>query len=164
MLFQRVLDLLNRITRILMIGIILSMSLILLLQIVSRFLVFMPLSWSQELLQYLNIWLVFLGAAVAVKEKAHIKVDFVVEHFTVSARKFFRIFSYLASGLLVSLVATQAYELMGKTMNKTTGSFPVPVGYFYLSLLVGCSLMTLNYVFLIYAELIPSTERGSFGS
>lgn len=152
MIFQRTLDLLNRITRIFMIGIILIMSLILLLQIISRFLVFMPLSWSQELLQYLNIWLVFLGAAVAVKEKAHIKIDLMVERFPSSFGKFFRIFSYLVSTLLVSLVAHQAYTLMGKTMHKCIGSFPVPMGYFYLSLLCGCSLMALNYFFLIFSE------------
>lgn len=160
MVFQRMLDLLNKITRIFMIGIILFMSFILLLQIVSRFLVFMPLSWSQELLQYLNIWLVFLGAAVAVKEQAHIKIDLLVEFFPSGFSKFFRIFSYLVSVILVCLVAGQAYTLMGKTMNKCIGSFPVPMGYFYLSLLVGCSLMALNYFFLVYSEFRSPGREG----
>ncbi|MGC9372575.1 MAG: hypothetical protein ACP5DY_04565, partial [Thermovirgaceae bacterium] len=61
MIFEKTLGLLNAVTRAVMVALILFMSLVLLLQITSRFVVFMPLSWSQELLQYLNMWLVFLG-------------------------------------------------------------------------------------------------------
>lgn len=152
MIFEKILEFLNKITSVFITGIIIFMSLILLLQIVSRFLVFMPLPWSQELLQYLNIWLVFLGASVAVKEQAHIKIDFVVVALPAVLRKSLRVFAYLSSLVLVSLVATQAYTLMGKTMGTSLGSFPVPMAYFYLSLLSGCILMAVNYFFLIYSE------------
>ncbi|HPI98918.1 MAG TPA: TRAP transporter small permease [Synergistales bacterium] len=153
MLFQRFLDLLNKVTRIVMVGILLVMSFILFLQIASRFLVFMPLPWSQELLQYLNIWLVFLGAGLAVKEQGHIKIELFISIFPLSWISVFRIFSYLVSFCLVTLVALQAYELMGKTMHSSIGALPVPMGYLYLSLVVGGALMALNYFFLICSEI-----------
>ncbi len=161
LIFEKTLGFLNSVTRAVMVALILCMSLVLLLQITSRFVVFMPLSWSQELLQYLNMWLVFLGAAVAVKEGAHIKIDLMVERFPVGVKKGFRILSSAVSAALVSFIAYQAFVLVGKTMDKTTGSFPLPVAYFYMSLLAGCCLMVLNYFFLIYAELRPPKEKGA---
>jgi TRAP-type C4-dicarboxylate transport system permease small subunit len=34
------------------------------------------LPWIDEVLRYLNIWVVFLGASVAVKQHSHLSVDF----------------------------------------------------------------------------------------
>jgi len=160
-IFEKTLGFLNAATRVVMVVLILSMSVVLLLQIMSRFVVFMPLPWSQELLQYLNMWLVFLGAAVAVKEGAHIRIDLMVVRFPEGFKKGFRVLSNAVSASLVSLIAHQAFVLVGKTMDKTTGSFPLPVAYFYMSLLAGCCLMVLNFLFLIYAEFRSSQERGA---
>jgi C4-dicarboxylate transporter DctQ subunit len=161
LIFEKTLSFLNSVTRAVMVALILFMSMVLLLQIISRFVVFIPLSWSQELLQYLNMWLVFLGAAVAVKEGAHIKIELMVERFPEGFRKGFRILSSAISAALVSLIAHQSFVLVGKTLDKTTGSFPLPVAYFYMSLLAGCCLMVLNYISLIYAELRPPQGKGA---
>lgn len=160
MVFEKIVGLLNAVTRVVMVVLIILMSLVLLLQITSRFLVFVPLSWSQELMQYLNIWLVFLGAAVAVREDSHIRIDLFIERFSEKHKRSFRIVVHAVSVVLVSLIACQAFVLVGKTMDKTTSSFPLPVAYFYVSVLVGCCLMVVNYLFLIYAELRPSRGKG----
>lgn len=132
-----------------MVGIVICMSFILLLQIVTRYVAFFPIPWSQELLQYLNIWLVFLGAGLAVREGAHIRIDMLQQALPPGMRRLFGVLSDGISLSLVCLVARQAYVLMGKTASQSFGSFPLTMAWFYLSLLLGCSIMALNYVLLI---------------
>lgn len=149
MRIDAVVGLLNRITRYVLIALVLSMAFILLLQIISRFVVFFPLPWSQELLQYMNIWMVFLGAGLAVKEGGHIRVELLRERLPESAKLPFDILSNALSLSLVLFVATQAYTLVGRTAKQSFGSFPLAMSWFYLSLLLGCSLMAINYVLII---------------
>ena len=152
-------DFLNRVTRYILISIVVVMTFILLLQIVSRFLVFFPLPWSQELLQYMNIWMVFLGAGLAVKEGGHIRVELLREKLPEKMKPLFNTLSNVLSLALVSLVALQAYTLMGKTASQSFGSFPLPMSWFYLSLLLGCSLMALNYALVIFRDLFALSGK-----
>lgn len=143
---------LNRIIKYVLIALVLAMASILLLQIISRFVVFFPLPWSQELLQYMNIWMVFLGAGLAVKEGGHIRVELLRERFPKGFKRPFDIFSNALSLSLVVFVAVQAYTLVGRTAKQSFGSFPLAMSWFYLSLLLGCSLMAVNYVLIIVHE------------
>jgi TRAP-type C4-dicarboxylate transport system permease small subunit len=44
-------------------------------QVVFRFLLSSPLSWSQEVATFLLVWITLLGIAIAQREKAHIAVN-----------------------------------------------------------------------------------------
>jgi TRAP-type C4-dicarboxylate transport system permease small subunit len=43
--------------------------------VVWRYVLSAPLSWTKELSGYLFTWLIFVGAALAVKEGAHIRIE-----------------------------------------------------------------------------------------
>lgn len=45
-------------------------------QVVFRYVVNDPLSWSEELARYMFVWLCYLGAYVAVLRNAHVGVDY----------------------------------------------------------------------------------------
>jgi C4-dicarboxylate transporter DctM subunit len=58
-----------------LVGIALSvMSLLVFLQVVMRYLFHAPMSWSDEVAVYCMVWSVYLAAAWAVRERAHIRV------------------------------------------------------------------------------------------
>lgn len=48
-----------------------GMVVVVLLQIVYRYVLAAPLSWSEEISRYLLVWVSFFGAAVAVKHRGH---------------------------------------------------------------------------------------------
>ena len=50
------------------------------LQVIFRYFFNHPLFWSEELSRYCFVWIVFVGAAIAVKHGAHIGVDYFVKH------------------------------------------------------------------------------------
>ena len=65
-------------------------------QVVSRYVLHVSLSWSEEVARFLLMWLVMLGAAYAFKTKSHFAMALVVNCFGERLRK--------ALALLVSLV------------------------------------------------------------
>lgn len=56
-----------------------AMVVIIFAQVVFRYALMLPLSWSEELARYLFIWATFLGAAIAFYRDTHIKVTFFVD-------------------------------------------------------------------------------------
>ncbi len=65
---------LNRCVEYLVMGVSLSMALVILLQVVFRYVFNHSLFWSEELGRMLLVWLSFMGASVAYKRKAHMGV------------------------------------------------------------------------------------------
>ncbi len=52
---------------------------LMLVAIFFRYVLNSSLFWSDEIVRYLFVWLTFLGAAIAVRDKAHIRVEYFVE-------------------------------------------------------------------------------------
>jgi TRAP-type C4-dicarboxylate transport system permease small subunit len=52
----------------------------------SRYVMGQAVPWSDEVARYLFIWLVFLGAAVAVRRRAHYAVHLIVDRFAKRAK------------------------------------------------------------------------------
>ncbi|NLN16134.1 MAG: TRAP transporter small permease [Firmicutes bacterium] len=53
-----------------------ALVIVVLLQIIYRYILASPLSWSEEISRYLLVWVSFFGAAVAVKHKGHFGLGF----------------------------------------------------------------------------------------
>lgn len=51
---------------------VITVTVVVLLQITFRFFLNSPLSWSGELATYILVWLTFLGLAIAQRDKAHV--------------------------------------------------------------------------------------------
>lgn len=62
-------------------------TLIVAAQIASRFIFKIPLPWSEEVARYLFIWLVWVGASYATKERKHISIDVVISRIPKMGKK-----------------------------------------------------------------------------
>lgn len=51
------------------------------LQVFFRYVLLKPLSWSEELARYCFVWLSFIGAAMALGQKLHFGIDYLVNKF-----------------------------------------------------------------------------------
>src|SRR3954470_12551219 len=60
-------------------------------QVVCRYVLGAPLSWSEELARYCFVWIVFLGAVVALRRGALIGVDLLASRFSAGAQGRLRI-------------------------------------------------------------------------
>ncbi len=58
-----------------------AMTLLILLQVFFRFVVYVPFPWSEECARYLMIWMGMLGSVIALQQGRHIGVTFFMEKF-----------------------------------------------------------------------------------
>lgn len=57
----------------------LAMTVLILLQVFFRFVIYIPFPWSEECARYLMIWMGMLGSVIALKQGRHIGVSFFME-------------------------------------------------------------------------------------
>jgi len=69
----------NRILKYIVSLVFIILSILVILQVITRFIVDYPLSWTEEISKYLMIYIVFLGSALAMRNHQHIAIDFLPE-------------------------------------------------------------------------------------
>jgi C4-dicarboxylate transporter DctQ subunit len=104
------------------------------------------LSWSDEIMRYLNIWLIFLGASLTAKTNSHMSMDFFV-------RKLFPasllpIVQRITLGIVCAALLALMWVSLMKTLstrNVMIQAFDIPIAWFYAAIPIGCLLMFVEY-------------------
>lgn len=109
------------------------------------------LAWTDEILRYLNIWLVFLGAAMGVKRGIHMNVEFFLQKFfTEPVRR--RVTQGVLLIILVSLglLIVFGIQKVVNYRNVQIQAMPISIAWFYLAIPVGCLLMAVDYSLILW--------------
>jgi len=121
--------------------ILIAMVLITFSQVVSRYLLHVSLSWSEESARFLLMWMAMLSAAYGFKTKSHFALTFIVGRFSAGWRRTIGLLVTLATAIFLVVFVVKALELtqsvMGRIGPGTQISFAVP----YSSTIVGGVLM-----------------------
>ena len=97
------------------------------LQVVSRFVPFVPrYIWTEEIARFAFIWVIMLGATVAVRENTHFKVDLLPE-FTPAVERGLKLFMLILLLLLslVFLLGGWQFALFGSTQQSEISGLPM---------------------------------------
>ncbi|TCN18414.1 TRAP transporter small permease [Mesobacillus foraminis] len=151
---DKLLKTLNSLLNGIIVVVLVSMVSLVFLNVVLRYVFSSGITWSEELARYLFVWLVFLGAVVATKEKGHLGVDLLIG---AVPKKFQKILYLLASSLTVFVLILfldgllKMMELNKMVTGPATG---IPESVFYLAGVVSSILMivitavqTIRFVF-----------------
>jgi TRAP-type transport system small permease protein len=111
-----------------------------------RYLLKLPLSWTEEVVLICMVWTCFLGASVATKHNEHIVIDIVV---TLVPRRLAQAMEFctltIITGVLVILL-WQGILLVDRTQEVTTIALGIPTMYMYAAIPVSASLMLIHTV------------------
>lgn len=123
------------------------MVLILLLvvgQVVMRYIFDSPLTWSEELAVYAMVYLTFIGGIMAMRDKEHIDVNIVYEFLPERGRKIFRAFSRLITAIFLVVVIYYGFELTMENFTVASVATKIPMAYIY-GIIPVCALGMLYY-------------------
>lgn len=127
--FQKIMDAISGLT-------LCTMVLLIFTQVIFRYVLKSPLSWSEELAQYVFSWLIFAGSAVAYRENKHVNVDLVVQSLkNPFLRKAFTCLAHLLVLYFLLIVVWYSYPIASQLvrLNKIAVSMPaLKLGYVYL--------------------------------
>jgi TRAP-type C4-dicarboxylate transport system permease small subunit len=132
-----------------------SLVVVVLAAVVVRYFGVFPgsLHWAAEYSRFGIVWIVMLGSAVALDHGAHVAIDF-TDHLPPQLCRAARRIGFVLGLLFLAVLAWQGFRLTGATMRQLSPSLRIPVGYAYLALPIGATIMAVQSVlFALFPEL-----------
>lgn len=124
------------ILKIIIICLLIVMSISVFAQVIFRYVLKSPISWSEEITTYLFSWLTYCGAAVVLKNNGHVNVSTLVENIkNKRIRKVVILFSQLLMLGFLMIVLYYSVDLVSQLMindQRLLNIESIPVAYFFL--------------------------------
>ena len=141
---DRVDDVLSRV----LIGLLAFLVLDVCWQVVTRFLLNDPSSYTEEIARFTLIWISLLGAASAYKRGLHLGIDIVTSALPIAARFAAQVFVHLCViGFALTILIYGGSKLVAMTfqLQQVSAVLGVKMGYIYLAMPIS------GVLFLVYA-------------
>jgi C4-dicarboxylate transporter DctQ subunit len=89
-----------------------AMIIVAFLQIVLRNFFATGITWGDQFVRYLVVWVGFIGAALATREGKHITIEVVSQWLSTQANQYIRLFSHLLSAFICGLLTLAALKFV----------------------------------------------------
>ncbi len=133
-----------------------AMTLLISTDVFMRYILNSPIFWAEEIAVFMQIGMVFIGAAAVTRKGSHITIDLIssIAHNKV----FLDIIKCVASFIGVAFGATYIsyaypYAIWGSTSGQVSASLGIPLWIPYSTVLVGSVLITLHYIVIFIRSL-----------
>jgi TRAP-type C4-dicarboxylate transport system permease small subunit len=113
-------------------------------QVVSRFVLRTPSSFTEELAGFLLIWIGLLGAAYCLRARSHLAIDLLVSRLRGRARRAATITAHLivaAFALAAMVIGGALLVRLALQLHQISAAMGIPVGFVYLALPLAGLLM-----------------------
>ncbi len=127
-------------------------------QVITRYLLKNPSTWSEELVSYLFAWASLFGASLVTGERGHMNIPILVDRMKPNLQKFFNIFAEIVAFAFSAIILVYGgIQISQLAMGQMTSSLGVAVGVFYVALPV-CGILNMIYTILNIID-ICKTEQ-----
>lgn len=116
------------------------------LQVIMRYVFNSSLSWSEEVMRYAFIWMVYVGGAITARKKGHVKLELFENMLPAKGRK---ILYYIQNilviiGLLVLIWA--GYDLCMRNLTSMTSALVISRAWAYAAIPAGSLCMVIAMI------------------
>ena len=135
-------------------------------QIIIRYLLGVPSTYSEEFLRFSLVWVSMLTIAYVVGLRKHVRFTLFSDKASEEAQRYWQIFIELAFlAFAVFILVQGGYHASSITMNQISPSLGLPMGYVYLALPIAGAVLALysllNYIQLFTGEMAPDEEANN---
>ena len=122
-------------------------------QVVARYMLGSPPSWTEELARFLQVWLVLLASPICLSRSMHLAVDYLSPLLPSTLTRWMQSFIYLLVGLFSLLLTLSGVRLLTVAALQVSPALGVSMLWPYLAVPLSGLLMTLVAGALILKEL-----------
>ena len=119
----------------------LAMTFVVFGQVVARYVLQTPLSWSEEMARFMLMWLSMLSAAYGFKTKSHFALKLLVGRFSSAAQKIIELVVYLVVVLFFAVLLYFSVIFVIGVKGHTAPALGISMQIPYASMVVGCMLI-----------------------
>ncbi len=110
-------------------------------QIVFRYLLQISVPWTEEAARWFYAWQIFLGSAIAMREKLHLRVTILIDYLPVKIQRVLDLLVASAGLAFLAGIIWGSLIMIRTVYPVQAGSFPISTSYLYLSIPVGLVAM-----------------------
>ncbi|GEN88926.1 TRAP transporter small permease [Oceanobacillus sp. FSL W8-0428] len=122
------------------------LAILVVLQVTTRFIINIPLSWTEELAKYLMIYIVFLGSGLAFRNNQHIAIDFLLEVSSPKTREKLEKLVLWISAIFCLALAYFGIHLTYLVIDQSTPTLQYSMAWAYAAMPIGSLLMFFNII------------------
>lgn len=128
---RKISDLITHYSNIFLGVLVASISILILMNVVLRYVFNSGLVWAEELTRFLFVWLVFIGAVLALKENNHLGFTSVVKAMPAHIKKLFFVSSNIMMFIVLILLLGGGFEMIPIGMANHGASTGIPMAAMY---------------------------------
>jgi TRAP-type C4-dicarboxylate transport system permease small subunit len=149
----------EKVVQVTLVGMVATMTVIIIIQVFMRYLFLYSLSWSEEVARYLMIWVSFLGASLALKYGFHIGVEFVINRFPEKMRNWVNLIAKI--GVLIFLIyfTIGGFLVSWAVRDQDSPALLFSMAYAYLAAPLGGFFMIIQLLNLLIEDWAKIRER-----
>ena len=117
-----------------------AMFLILLAQVIMRYVFSRPLTWSEEAARFIFVYVSFIGISYAYRQKGHIRMDVVVNLFPQAVRRGLEVLINLGTIALFCYMIPFSFRFIGIQAGVKATATHIPMSIVYTALPLGMAL------------------------
>ena len=117
-----------------------AMFLILLAQVIMRYVFSRPLTWSEEAARFIFVYVSFIGLSYAYRQKGHIRMEVVVNLFTQAVRRGLEVLINLGTIALFCYMIPFSFRFIGIQAGVKATATHIPMSIVYTALPLGMAL------------------------
>lgn len=109
------------------------LTLLVIWQVFTRYILNSPSTWSEELAAYMFAWVTVFGAAYVFGKREHMNIPVIVERFSLRNQNSLQILAESLNFIFaLTVMVYGGYEITKLTMGQMSSSLPLQMGYFYM--------------------------------
>ena len=117
-----------------------AMFLILLAQVIMRYVFSRPLTWSEEAARFIFVYVSFIGISYAYRQKGHIRMEVVVNLFPQAVRRGLEVLINLGTIPLFCYMIPFSFRFIGIQAGVKATATHIPMSIVYTALPLGMAL------------------------
>lgn len=117
-----------------------AMFLILLAQVIMRYVFSRPLTWSEEAARFIFVYVSFIGISYAHRQKGHIRMEVVVNLFPQAVRRGLEVLINLGTIALFCYMIPFSFRFIGIQAGVKATATHIPMSIVYTALPLGMAL------------------------
>ena len=140
-------------------GLLLLLTILLIfVQVITRYVFFYSLPWSEELSRYMFIWFVYLSLSVTIRENLSIRIDFLDQILKGKAKDILNLVVDILGFCILVVFVYSSYKLFLMGFKSKTPAMRIPFYVIYLIMPIGYGLSALEMLIRIVTKIRKKGE------
>lgn len=123
------------------------------INVITRYVFYVSLPWSEELIRFLFLWFTMIGASLGIKTGAHIGIAVITDRVSPKWRSRILILGMICCLFFVAMLFYAGIIFLMKQGTQRSPAMELPMFYVYGAFPVGAVLMAISFISEIFKTL-----------